>query len=151
MAPVSASNSLLQGHLWRLEVERASRDAVSRRLHLREDVGYVDAAVGRGVRPQSARRLLELTCRRDGTAAARLVPRDRDVDEPLEEIPLLGRRRAPRQFELLVRLEVVLGANRLEPALECSLHCVLTFPHGDDPAVWGRTLHAREARGSLAC
>src|ERR1700758_2407829 len=101
-------------------------------------------------RPQPPCRLLELARRRDGTAAAGLVPRDRDVDEPLEEIALLGRRRAPGLLELLVRFEVAAGADLVQSTLARRIHSVLTFPCGDDPAVWGRSLHPREARGPPA-
>jgi hypothetical protein len=45
---------------------------------------------------------------RAGTGAAgdpRVVPRDGDVHEPLEEVALAGLRRPPRVLERLVRLE----------------------------------------------
>ena len=119
---VQASNRLLQVELRRLEVERARGDARLRRFHLREHSFDVDAAVGRGERRQPPRCFLELASRGDGTAAAGLVPGDRDMDETLEEISLLRGRRAPRLFELLVRLEVATGPNLLQPTLERSLH-----------------------------
>jgi hypothetical protein len=53
----------------------------------------------------------------DPVAAARLVPRDRDVDEPLEEVSLGVGRRAPRVLERLVCLEERAGADQLEAAL----------------------------------
>ena len=119
---VQASNRLVQGELRRIEVERARGDAYLRRGHLREHSVDVDAAVGRGERREPPRRLLELAPRGDRPPAARLVPGDGDVDEPLEEISLLRSRRAPRLLELLVRLEVATGANLLQSALERSLH-----------------------------
>ena len=78
--------------------------------------------MGRREGREPPRRLLELARRCDGTTAARLVPRDGDVDEALEEVALFRGRCAPRFLELLVRLEVPPGANLLEPALERSLH-----------------------------
>jgi hypothetical protein len=137
-AAVQASNRLLQGEAWWVEVERALGDSLLRRRDLPEHVGDVDSPVGRGEGCESSRRLLELPPRCDGTTAAGLVPSDRDMDEALEEIPLLRRRRAPRLLELLVRLEVTPGANFCKSALERSLHLVLTFRRGDDPALWGR-------------
>jgi hypothetical protein len=70
------------------------------------------------IRRQPPDRLLELALGADAPPAAGLVPRDRDVDEPLEEVALLGRRRAPGQLELLVRGEVLAGADQLEPGKE---------------------------------
>jgi hypothetical protein len=40
------------------------------------------------------------------------------VHEALEEVALLGRRRAPRVLEHLVRGEELAGSNQLEPARE---------------------------------
>ncbi len=71
----------------------------------------------RGVRPESAGRLLELTLAPDPVSAARLVPGNGDVDETLQEVPLGGPRRAPGDLELLVRLEVPPAADQFEPAL----------------------------------
>jgi hypothetical protein len=65
----------------------------------------------RCVRAEAPRRLLELALAADPVPAAGLVPRDRDVDEPLVEVALLRRRRAPRQLELLVRGEELAAAN----------------------------------------
>jgi hypothetical protein len=47
----------------------------------------------------------------DAVAAPGLVPGDREVDEPLEEVALLGRRGAPRVLELLVGREELAAAN----------------------------------------
>lgn len=71
-----------------------------------------------GVRPQPPRGLLELALAADGVPAARLVPGDGDVDEPLEEVPLGGLGGTPDVLEHLVRGEVLAGANQLEAALE---------------------------------
>jgi len=107
----------------RIEVERPLGHSGASRLHLREDMGNVDSTVSGRERAEPTRRFFELAGRGDGPAAARLVPRDRHVDEPLEEIPLLGRRSAPRRLELLVRLEIAPGANLLQAPLVRSLHC----------------------------
>jgi len=78
-------------------------------------------------------RLGELTFHPDSPPAARLVPRDRDVDEPLEEVPLLAGGGAPRVLELLVRGEVLAAANEGEPPLEAVLghrlirHCARRY------------------------
>jgi hypothetical protein len=61
-------------------------------LHERRDV---DAAMLRRVRPEPPARLLELPLAPDAVPAPGLVPRDRDVDEPLEEVALARGGRAP--------------------------------------------------------
>ena len=71
----------------------------------------------RGVRRESAGRLLELTLAADPVSAARLVPGNSNVDETLQEVPLWGLRRTPGDLELLVRLEIAATANQFEPAL----------------------------------
>jgi hypothetical protein len=43
------------------------------------------------------------------------------MDEPLQEVALLVRRRPPRVLELLVGGEVFAGANQREPTLELRL------------------------------
>jgi hypothetical protein len=50
------------------------------------------------------------------------MPGDRHVDEPLEEIPLLGHRLAPLLLERLVRVEPALGPHQLQPALQAHTH-----------------------------
>ena len=49
------------------------------------------------------------------------VPRDCDVDQPLEEVLLRRLRGAPRQLDLLVRGEELASADRFEPALEIAI------------------------------
>src|SRR5579875_1477788 len=71
----------------------------------------------------------------DRPAAAGLVPGDGDVDEALVEVSLLGRCGSPRQLELLVRGEVAAGPQRLQAPLVRTLHRVLPFRRGDDPAL----------------
>ena len=59
----------------------------------------------RRVALEPAECLLQLPRRADAVAPAGLVPRDRDVDEALEEVPLLVVGGPPRELELLVRRE----------------------------------------------
>jgi hypothetical protein len=70
------------------------------------------------VGPESPRGLFELPLAADAVPPARLVPGDSDVDEPLEEVALLGRRSAPGVLERLVRSEELAAPNQLEPARE---------------------------------
>jgi hypothetical protein len=72
----------------------------------------------RRVGPQPPPRLLELALAPDAVPSARLVPGDRDVDKPLEEVALLGRRRAPGVLENLVRREELARADQVEAARE---------------------------------
>jgi hypothetical protein len=67
---------------------------------------------------EAARCLLQLPLAADPVAAAGLVPRDRDVDEALEEVTLRRLRRAPGVLELLVGREELAAANQVEPSLE---------------------------------
>jgi hypothetical protein len=85
---------------------------------LRQQRREVDPAVLRRVGAEPALRLLELALAPDGVASAGLVPGDRDVDEPLEEVALLCGRRAPRVLENLVRREELAAADQLEAARE---------------------------------
>jgi len=62
-------------------------------------------------------RLRELAVASVAVAALRVQPRDRDVDEPLQEVALGIRRDAPLVLELLVRIEVGAVANELQSAL----------------------------------
>jgi hypothetical protein len=67
---------------------------------------------------KAARGLRELALARDCAARHRcVVPRDRDVDEALEEVALVGRRCAPRVLERLVRREVLALLDEREPPL----------------------------------
>ena len=80
---------------------------------------------------QPARCLLELTFAADAVASFGLVPRDRDVDEPLEEV-LLGRLRgAPGVLERLVGLEVLAPADLLEPCAEVLVHAAECYARDD--------------------
>jgi hypothetical protein len=74
----------------------------------------LDAAVGGRVRREPLDRLRELSLHADPASAARLIPRDGDVDESLQEVAFLGRCGAPGVLELLVRAEVFARADQLE-------------------------------------
>jgi hypothetical protein len=74
----------------------------------------VRGAVGR----KPAACLLELAFAADPLAAAGLIPGDRDVHEPLEEVPFVRLGGAPRVLQLLVSGEELAGPNQLEAALE---------------------------------
>ena len=76
----------------------------------------------RRVRPEAARRLVELALAADPAAAPRLVPGHRNVDEPLEEVALLAVGGAPRELELLVSCEVLAAPDQLDARLEMALH-----------------------------
>jgi hypothetical protein len=66
-----------------------------------------------GVGREPSDRLHELPLGADLASAPCLVPRDGDVDEALEEVPLVRRRGAPGELELLVRGEVLAAADQL--------------------------------------
>ena len=87
-------------------------------VELRQQRRDVDAPVPRRVGGESATCLRQLPFATDSIAAAGLVPRDRDVYQPLQEVPLAGRGRSPRILELLVCREVLAAADQLEPARE---------------------------------
>ncbi len=69
-------------------------------------------------RTQPTRRLLELALAADAVPAPGLVPRDRDVNEPLEEVLLLGGACPPGVLQLLVCGEELTAADQLEAALK---------------------------------
>src|SRR5262245_65247056 len=66
------------------------------------------------VRAESPRRLLELAFATRAVVSLRVEPRDRDVDEALEEVPLLARGAPPFVLELFVGVEVAPHADQLE-------------------------------------
>ena len=70
--------------------------------------------------PETALGLLELPLEADTVPAAGLVPRDDDVDEPLEEVLLPGLGRAPGVLEGLVGGEVLAFPREVEPELQIS-------------------------------
>ena len=71
--------------------------------------------MGRCVGAKPPPSLLELALAAHPVPTARLVPRDDDVNEALEEVALVRLGRAPRLLEGLVRLEVASRARALEP------------------------------------
>ena len=84
------------------------------RAQLLEQRFELDAAMRRRVRRQAAYGFRELSLHSDRPAASGLVPRDRDVHEPLQEIAFFERSDAPGVLELLVRREVLAPADQLE-------------------------------------
>jgi hypothetical protein len=87
---------------------------------LTQERGDVDAAVLGRERAEAAGRLLELPLAAGPVAATRLVPRDDDMHEALEEVLLSGIRGAPGILERLVRREVLAGAGQFEAATQIS-------------------------------
>jgi hypothetical protein len=74
----------------------------------------------RGERLEAAGGLLQLPLEPRPVPATGLVPRDDDVDEPLEEVLFLGLGGAPCVLERLVRGEVLAGAGQVQPAFKIS-------------------------------
>jgi hypothetical protein len=74
--------------------------------------------MARPERREPPRRLLELPLGADAVPAAGLVPGDRDVNQPLEEVLLGGSGCAPGQLELLVRGEELAAPDQLDAARE---------------------------------
>src|SRR6266550_3246338 len=72
-------------------------------------------------RLEPTQRLGELPLGTDLAPAPGLVPGHRDVHQTLEEVTLLGGRRAPGILELLVRGEVLAGADQLDACLKGGL------------------------------
>jgi hypothetical protein len=84
----------------------------------------------RDERGQTALRLRQLTLASRSIAAARLIPGDGDVDEPLEEVLLRGLGCAPGVLERLVRLEVPAASYLVEPAPKLIVHSRECYPRG---------------------
>ncbi len=70
------------------------------------------------VRTEPARCFCQLPLGTDPATASGLVPRNGDVHQTLEEVTLLGGRRAPGILELLVRGEVLACTNQLDACEE---------------------------------
>ena len=70
------------------------------------------------VRAETAGGLLELPFGARAIPVRGVVPGDRHVDEPLQEVPLRAGRIAPLVLERLVRVEPALGPHELESLLE---------------------------------
>ena len=79
-------------------------------------------------RLQAPHRFRELSLGADAPAAPGLVPGDRDVHEPLEEVTFLCWRGAPRELELLVRVEVAAVADQPQAALKLGLELLRPRP-----------------------
>ena len=100
-----------------------------------------------GGEPPQRLHALALGC--DRPSAAALVRRDDDVHEPWKKSRSSAVARAPRRLERLVRLEERSGAGEREPSLVGRRDdAMFVIRHGDDPVVWGRSVHPREARGA---
>jgi hypothetical protein len=95
---------------WR-ELQRACFDGLDGVLELHEQGGDVDAPVRGAVGREAPARLLELAFAADPVTAPGLVPGDRDVNEPLEEVALRWLGGTPRVFQLLVSGEELAGPN----------------------------------------
>ena len=95
----------------RRELERACFDRLRRLIELNQQNSDVDAPMHRAVGRQPSARLLELAFAADPPAAAGLVPRDRDMHEPLQEVPLGRFGGAPGVFQFLVSGEELAGPN----------------------------------------
>ena len=114
-APAFDRTSVLDAR--RRELERAGGDA-RRRARPASSTAATSTPRCAGANGPS-RRAAFSSCRSQPYGCrGRLVPGDRDVDEPLVEVALLGRRRAPRELELLVRGEELSAPDQLEAALE---------------------------------
>jgi hypothetical protein len=72
----------------------------------------------RRVRREAADRFGKLPVHSDALSATGLIPRDRYVDEPLQEVALFGRRGTPCIFELFVRGEVLAGTDQLDAGIK---------------------------------
>jgi hypothetical protein len=92
------------------------RDEPHGRFNLLQHIADGDAAVLRLVARKSPACLLELARTRHRAAPSSLIPGDGDVDEPLEEVTLLGGGGSPGELERLVRGEEVATPHQLEPA-----------------------------------
>jgi hypothetical protein len=79
--------------------------------------------VRRRERGQSPLRFLQLAATADEVPASVLVPRNDDMDETLEKVAFLRRRRTPGLLERLVRFEVAAGASQLQPSRKRALDC----------------------------
>jgi hypothetical protein len=105
----------------RSQVERPSLNQFSRLADSRENEIEIELTVGRSKRAEPPLGLSELPFAADAVPAPRLVPRDGDMDEALEEILLLGRRSSPRILERFVRREELSSADEVDAAPEVVL------------------------------
>ena len=95
---------------WR-ELQRPPVDGLGGGLELHQQGGDVDAPVRGAVGREAPARLLELAFAADPVTAPGLVPGDRHVNKPLEEVALGRLGGTPRVFQLLVSGEELAGPN----------------------------------------
>ena len=95
----------------RRELQRARIDGLGGGLELHQQGGDVDAPVRGAVGREAPARLLELAFAADPVTAPGLVPGDRHVNEPLEEVALGWLGGTPRVFQLLMSGEELAGPN----------------------------------------
>jgi hypothetical protein len=95
----------------RRELQRARFDGLGGSLELHLQGVDFDAPVRRAVGREAPARLLELAFAADLVTAPGLVPGDRHVNEPLEEVALGRLGGTPRVFQLLVSGEELAGPN----------------------------------------
>ncbi len=96
------------------EVEQPRVDPRPGRLDLTEHRIDIDPPVRWPVPVESDHGLLELSTRARRVPFRRVVPRHRDMDEPLKEVPLLLGRLAPLLLERLVCIEPTARAHPFE-------------------------------------
>jgi hypothetical protein len=106
----------------RRKAERPLRYDRGRDTYLGKHSVEIDPAVSRQKGREPPLRLRELTLAADAVPAARLVPRDCDMDEALEEVLLRRVGGPPGVLERLVRLEVLAGPHQLDAAREIRVH-----------------------------
>jgi hypothetical protein len=102
----------------RRELQRACFDGFGGGLELHQQGGDLDASVRGGVGREAPARFLELAFAADPVAAPGLIPGDRDVNEPLEEVALGRLGGTPRVFQLLVSGEELACPNQSQAAVE---------------------------------
>src|SRR5712691_9893560 len=79
-------------------------------------------------RLESPHGLGQLPFRADLAPASGLIPLNGDVHQALKEVTLLGGRRAPGIFKLLVRGEILAGADQLDAGLKVGLELLRLQP-----------------------
>lgn len=114
---------------------------------LRQQRVEVNAAMRRCERLEPTESFRELPLCAHLAPAACLVPRDCYVYQPLEEVALAWRRGAPGLFELLVRGEVLAGANQRDAGLKGGLE-LLRLPPGRRTSATGSRGRTRSGPSS---
>jgi hypothetical protein len=93
------------------------REAPFGLLQLLDEAGDVERTVSRRVRRKPTPRLVQLALAPDSVSASGLIPGNGDVDEPLEEVSLVGLRCPPGLLEELVGGEVLAVRDLVEAEL----------------------------------